>query len=503
MQTRWYLRPVVGYLGTMAAVGLATSLMWMLRQDLLEGAVALLYLLILFSSSLIWGMGPALAGTIVASLTYDYYFTPPILALSGLKTPSQAVMYVVFLTVAIVTSRLATRASLQAQEARLRARESRILYDLSRAIAEARSVDEGLAVTAERVIASFGVGHCSILLPDAQGTLRIQVCRPQGQPQDLEPGETAAAAHAARDNTVTSSGPTLYLPVQFAVHRMGVLRIGPHSDGRPLPAGEYRLLQTFAAAAAAAIDRRQLQDAVTQTEILQQSDQLKSALMGSVSHDLRTPLATIKTGITALLQRDLTWDHDTQRELLVAANDEVDRLTRLISNLLDVSRIEAGALRPDRQWYEIGELIREAVRRIDGRLSDRAITVEVPDDLPLVFVDYVQIQQVITNLIENAAKYAPKGTSIHVDAAVLGSDLVMRVRDHGPGIPATEAERIFSKFYRIGRQHGGTGLGLAICRGLVEAHGGRIWLENPGQPGAVLTVALPLVTPPTLVESEA
>jgi two-component system sensor histidine kinase KdpD len=298
-----------------------------------------------------------------------------------------------------------------------------------------------------------------------------------------------------------SLGTVLFVPIQAGTQCVGVLRLGPHPGGYPLPAAEARLIETVATAAAVAIERWRLQEAATRAEILRRSDELKSALLHSVSHDLRTPLATIKAGITALLEEDMTWDVHGQREILSAANAEVDRLTRLITNLLDLSRIEAGALKPDRQWYEIGELIRDAVGRVANLSPNHAITVKVPDGLPPAFVDYVQMQEVVTNLVTNAAAYSPAGTGIQVTADVEGARLVMHVRDQGPGIPAYEAERIFSKFYRIGQRCEGTGLGLAICRGLVEAHGGRIWVENPGRPGAIFAVALPLPPPPVLTES--
>jgi len=500
MDTHQRLQVIRGYLGTVGGVALATLSMWVVRTHLTIATVALLYLLVVFSSSLIWGMGAAVVGSILALLALDYFFVPPIFTFV-VASPSEAIVIVVFLIVTIVASRLATWARKQAWEARLRARESEILYELGQVVAEARSADEGLDAIAKRAVAAFGVQHCAILLADNLGALRIQTCYPPGGVLDLTRDEDGVAAYAAHRNLVMRYQSSLHVPVQIWARRVGLLRVGPRPDGQPLPSSEHRLLQTFAAAAAVAIDRRRLQETATQAEILLRSDELKSALLSSVSHDLRTPLATIKAGITALLQDGLTLDQSTQREVLSAANDEVDRLTHLINNLLDLSRIEAGVLRPDRQWYDLSELIREAVRRIGGRFPDHRIAVAVSGHLAPMFVDYVQIQEVVTNLIENAARYTPANTTIDITAAVESDCLVMRVRDQGPGVPALEAERIFTKFHRIGQHPRGTGLGLAICRGLVEAHGGRVWVENPGHPGAVFAVALPLLTPPVRAES--
>ncbi len=492
-----HLRLILGYLGTLGGLALVTLVMFEVGSDFAPNSISLMYLLAIFSCALVWGMGPAVVGSVAAAAAFDYFFLPPIFAL-GVTSRSQAVVLIAFLVVTIVTSRLATHARAQAREAQLRARESRALFRLSEAVAGAQSADAALEVITEHVVEIFGVRSCAILLPDAAGALRVQVCFPADVPSTLTRDEEEVAAHASRHHTLIPHQSVLYIPVRVGSDRLGVLRIGPRHDGHPLPSSEHRLLETFAAAAAVAIDRRRLQEGATQAEVLRRSDELKSALLNSVSHDLRTPLTTIKTGITALLEDDMVWEGAARHEMLAAANEEVDRLTRLITNLLDLSRIEAGALRPDRQWYEIGELVRGVVQRVAGRLPAHAVTVEIADDALPVFVDYVQIQAVITNLVDNAALYSAPGTAILVTVGAEGGALVIRVRDQGPGIPAAEAERIFSKFYRLGRHARGTGLGLAICRGFVEAHGGRIWVENPGHSGAILAVSLPLVTAPVL-----
>lgn len=469
--------------------------MWTVRSHLTLAPIALVHLLAVFCTALLWGPGPAIAGSVLAFVVLDYLFVPPFFSLT-VAAPSELLSLVIFLAVAAVTSRLAAGARARAREAEAHARESRALLRLSDAAVNARTTDAALQAIAELTTDVFVLRHCAILLPDSLDVLRVQAWAPAAVPGTLTltRDEEGTAAYVWRDQALVRHGATLYVPLRIGTQRVGVLRIGPRIDGQAVPAAEQALLRTFAAAAAAAIDRRRLLDAATQAEVLRRTDALKSALLGSVSHDLRTPLATLKTGITALLQADVAWDRQTQQEVLAAANEEVDRLTRLIGNLLDLSRIEAGALTPDRQWYEAGELIADSVRR--AGLGNHYVTVEVSDgDLP-VYLDYVQIQQVLANLLDNAAKYSPAGSEIHVLGAAENGALVIRVRDHGPGIPAAEADRIFSKFYRIGGRRTGTGLGLAICKGLVEAHGGRIAVENPGHGGAVFTVSLPLMKPP-------
>jgi len=500
MRISRHLPALLGYLGTVAGVALVSLVMWLARPHLTTATVALMYLLAVFSGALLWGRGPAIVGSILAVLAFDYLFVPPLFTLT-VDAPSDALSLVVFLAVTIVTSRLVARERAQARAAEARARESRALLRMSDAMADAGSADAALRAIAELAVGIFGVRSCAVLLSDALGALRVRVSVPSGEPCDLTREEDGVAAYVSHRDTLIPHESMLFVPVRVGTQRLGVLRIGPRLDGQPLPVGEHRLLQTFAAAAAVAMDRRRLQEAATQAEVLRKSDELKTALLNSVSHDLRTPLAAIKTGITALLD-DLALDRHAQREVLADANEEVDRLTRLIGNLLDLSRIEAGALAPDRQWYEMGEVITDAVRRSADRFRDHHITTAISTpELPLC-VDYVHIQQIVTNLLENAARYSPAGTEIHVGAGVEGDVCIVRVRDHGPGIPASEAERIFSKFYRIGRHRDGTGLGLAICRGLAEAHGGRVTVENPGQPGAVFAVSLPLMTPPALTGAQ-
>lgn len=491
-----------GYLGTVVGLTTVTLALWEARPSITLATIALVYLLGVFCAALLWGMGPAVAGSLLSLLALDYLFLPPRFSL-GLAAPSDAVSLAVFLVVTIITSRLASHARARAREAEAHARESRALLRLSDAVAEAPSVDAALQAVAALTTEIFEVDHCAVLLPDPLGALDVHAASPPHTLRSLTREEDGVAAYVCRRGLLVPFGSCLYLPISLGARRLGVLRVGPRNDGRGLPVSQHHFLQTFAAAAAVALDRRRLQEEATQAEILRRSDELKNALLTTVSHDLRTPLATLKTAITALLQDDLAWDPAAQKDVLGAANEELDRLTRLIDNLLDLSRIEAGALRPDRQWYEIGELIRESVHRAAIRLQRHRVVVNVADgDLPL-WVDYVQIHQVLTNLLDNAAKYSPPGTEIRVTGGVEGDAFVIRVQDQGPGIPALEVERIFSKFYRIGRPRpgGGTGLGLAICKGLVEAHGGRIAVENPGCPGAVFVVTLPLAQPPSLASA--
>jgi two-component system sensor histidine kinase KdpD len=232
-----------------------------------------------------------------------------------------------------------------------------------------------------------------------------------------------------------------------------------------------------------------------QVEILRRTDALRTALLSSVSHDLRTPLASIKAAASSLLQEDMQWDEDTRRSFANTIEREADRLNRLVENLLDMSRIEGGALKPEKEWYAITALVQDVVERLQPLLHGREIRTSLPPDLPPVQVDYLYIDQVVTNLLENVTRYTPAGSPIDVSAEVKNKQMLISVADRGPGIPAGERERIFDKFYRVltsQRDTRGSGLGLAVCRGLVEAHGGRIWVESREGGGALFRFTLPL-----------
>jgi K+-sensing histidine kinase KdpD len=233
-------------------------------------------------------------------------------------------------------------------------------------------------------------------------------------------------------------------------------------------------------------------------EALQRTDALRLALLSSVSHDIRTPLSTIKTAITSLGEEDVQWDEETRRGFITSIERETDRLNNLVENLLDMSRIEAGLLHPERVWYPLDELILDVLDRMDARLQGRKIETHLPAQLPPVELDYVMIDQVLTNLLENAIRYTPAGSPIDVSVQQHNKEVVVSIADRGPGIAPEEREQIFDKFYRVKSKTGeaspaqGTGLGLAICRGLIEAHGGTIHVEARPGGGANFRFTLPL-----------
>jgi two-component system sensor histidine kinase KdpD len=283
------------------------------------------------------------------------------------------------------------------------------------------------------------------------------------------------------------------LALRAGEHDFGVAYIGPRGEGRDYTEKEQRLLAAFTSHAALAIERTRLARALNEAQLVRESDALKSALLSSISHDLRSPLAAIKAFATGLLEAGPGCDVATVREGLTAIDEESDRLNRLVGNLLDLTRLQAGALRVNRDWYVLSEVVEEVLRRMARALSQHPLDTSLPDDLPPLWIDATLVQQVLINLIENAVKYTPPGTRIHLRARRTEGSVTLSVADEGPGIAPAERAAVFERFYRLEESEGkrtGTGLGLAICRGFIEAHGGAIGIEEGGV-GTTITFSLP------------
>ena len=272
-------------------------------------------------------------------------------------------------------------------------------------------------------------------------------------------------------------------------------------NGRPgggtFTSEDERLLTSFADQVALAIERTRLTEEATRAAVLEESDRLKSAMLAAVSHDLRTPLAAIKASASALLDASVAWSDEVRTELLTAIEEETDRLTLMVSNLLDLSRIEGGALHPDRDWHDLGELVDDVARQMRRRAGKRRIDVITPESLPVAVIDYVEVSQVLVNLVGNAINYSADGSRIVVGVDQHPESLEVFVHDEGMGIAPEHLPHVFDTFYRV-RNHGpvaGSGIGLAISKGLVEAHGGRIWVESTVGVGTTIRFTLPLAGP--------
>jgi len=459
------------YAFSMASIALTTLLLTQL-PNLHETNIALVYLLVVLISATMIGLGPALLASVLAFLTFNYFFVPPLHTFT-VSDSQDVVRLLTFLAVAIVTSSLASRAREQADTAQRTATELATLYGLSQTISAEVTLERILPVVAKTTMHLLNIPACSVLLYDSGGRLVERAI-----------SGAAPAEPARRVDSFLRIGPRV----------LGVLRVTQRAPDGPFTAAEHERLEMIASQVVLALERARLVEEASQARAMAESERVKAALLSSVSHDLRTPLAVIKGAMTDLLDESVDWDLATRRDLLAAVDQETDRLNRLVGNLLEMSRIEAGAPHPARSAHDIGDLVADVLSRMQAQLSTHPVTCDIPADLPPVPISYTQIDQVLTNLLENAVKYTPPATPIAIQVAAKTDHLQVMVEDRGPGIPAGMNERIFEKFVRaVGpeRHAAGSGLGLAICRGIVAMHGGRIWVENLPTGGARFVFTLP------------
>lgn len=519
--------PALALATSLALLALLVPLLrhWHGADGPLGPSIPLFFLAPVLLSSIVGGRRAGVVVSVVAILVWDWYFIQPLYTVT-VGTARDLLALMVFLAVALLTGQLSRIARRRAEEALRRAHSSEALYDLSMALITGGDLERILPDLIERLRATFELQACAVLLPGgASGGWRTAAVAGT-LPADLHVEESRDVASVAmwvntqgRESGLGRSGrdreprhgraPRLraheerahFLPLRVEARPVGVLEL-VYAAGTPPDLEREHLLATFANGAAIALEQARLAEEERAAAVARESDRLKSALLSSVSHDLRTPLAGIKAAASSLLQTDVAWSEEDRALFARDIDSEADRLTRLVSNLLDLSRIEAGAIVPDKEWEDLAELADRVIRRLEPRLDGHPVVRDIPTALPPVRLDAVQIEQVLTNLIENAAKYSLSGAPITVAASVdeHGPGLALRlaVSDEGPGIQPSERERIFDKFYRIAgsaRRASGTGMGLAIVKGLVEAHGGRIVVEaaaNRVGHGSAFTVTLPI-----------
>ena len=489
-------RSALGYAVALAGTAVVTGLLLVFRGDVSKTNVVLAYLLVVTAAAAAGGLGPGVTAAALGFLAFDFLFLPPYHTFI-VDDEQDYLSLFVYLLVAVVVSLLVGTSERRRMRAERREQETRMLFDLSSSLVAHGSLEDTLDSVVRTVRALFGLAGCAIVLPSGDG---IRLAAGDGEvPDDL--GERFVGARAAH-TSVQVRGPiggdlepgmALTVPMRSGETVVGALVVvagGPGSSGFGEP--ERRMLATFANQAALAVEQGQQEEQRNRARALQETDRLRTALLNSVSHDLRTPLASIKASASSLLDRDVAWSPAERDEFLATINTEVDRLTRLVHNLLDMSRIEAGALDPRLVETTVAEVVGPVVRR-SRAASRQRVDVDVPDTLPPVLVDPVRLDQVLTNLLDNARGYAAGGP-VQVVARQAGGIVELRVVDHGPGIPGPERERIFDQFYRLkggGKRPEGTGMGLAICRGIVQAHGGNLRVETTPGGGATFVLTLP------------
>jgi two-component system sensor histidine kinase KdpD len=482
------------YLAAVLAAAVATALAYALfgRDQLPD--VVMTYLLGIMLVSSRYGFGPSIVAALSSVAAFDFMFVPPFLtfAVGDLK---HTVTFAVMFLVAIVISGLTQRIRNQAETARHREQRTRALYELSRGLAGAQDRKAVIDAAAGQIESVFKC-QVSVFAPNAGGRLvRIHANADIGELADRDASVAQwvwSNRHEAGLGTTTlPGGRALYLPLMASGGIVGVLGLFPEERERFEVVERRRQVDAFAAQMALAMERAELAEETDRARREIEAEQLRSSLLSSVSHDLRTPLAVI-TGAASTIVEGKALDEATRQDLMKTILEEAERLNRLIRNLLDMTRLESGAIHVKREWLPLEEVVGSALNRLDARLEGRDVRVELPGDLPLAPFDPILMEQVLINLVENAAKYT--SGAIEIGAVSMPEEIVVEVADNGPGIPPGEETRVFEKFHRSIHEGspGGVGLGLAICRAIVAAHGGRIWAQNRDHGGASFRFSLPI-----------
>jgi len=453
-------------------VSAVTVLMNSMRDRFSTAIIALIFLLSVVLSTTLWGMWVGIFSSFAAFLEFNYFFFPPYYSFAVGRT-EDIIVLVVFLAVAMVISNLVGREQKRYEEVQARERDATHLYELSIALTGLKEEKEIANVLVGHLIEIFQAARVEVVIQDADGKESIKVSLPKEAPALFG----------------------LYLTrFPLNTHRgdLGEIQLWTQKPG--LSTLELHLLQTIASQAALSIERVYLSKAETRAKILEESDQLKTALLSSVSHDLRTPLASIEASATTLFNPQVNLEPEARVELQTILVEETEHLNQLVGNLLNMSRIESGVLKLQRNWNSLSEIVEAAFNRMRRQSRGFILENEISDDLPLIPLDSVLMEQVLINLISNSLKYAPKGSQICIEAHQADTDWVeVTLTNYGPHIPAEYLDHIFDKFYSFPNQVrvSGTGLGLSICKGIVEAHGGMIWVANLAE-GIAFHMKLPI-----------
>ena len=445
-----------------------------------------------------YGLWPSLLASVAASLCYNFFFLPPIYTFT-ITDPTNVAAFFFFMLIAILVSNVAARVRTQAVTAIGRVRTTESLYAFSRKLAGTATLDDVLWATAYQIALMLKV-RVVLLLPE-DGVLTVKAGYP---PEDQLDKADLAAANWAWDNDRTAGrgsdtlpgAKRLFLPMRTGRGPIGVIGIDDDRTGPLLTPDQRRLLDALMDQGALAIERVQLVEDMDRVKRTVESDRLRSALLTSISHDLKTPLASVLGAAGTMRDLSSGLTDAEKRELLATVIDESERLNRFIANLLDMTKLESGAIVPNTTRHDIGEIVGSALRRAGKILAHHKVSLELAADLPMLELDAVLFEQVLFNLLDNAAKYAPAGTTISIRSRARPGFVSLQIIDEGEGIPPADLESIFDKFYRAHKGdhvRPGTGLGLAISRGFVEAMHGTISAANrTDRSGAVLTIRLPI-----------
>jgi two-component system sensor histidine kinase KdpD len=492
-----------GYAAAGFVCALATAVAWALFGRFEATNLVMVYLLGVLGISYRYGRGPAVATSVLSVALFDFLFVPPYYSFA-VSDSQYLLTFVVMLAVGLLISNLTASVRLQARVAQHRQVRTEALYTMTRELSRAPSQDEVVAIAVRHVSTVFEA-QAVVLLPGKSGTIAHPTTPGiygsfHGSDLGIARWVHANRVAAGLGTHTLSGADALYLPLAAAHQIVGVLGVLPARPERLLIPEQRHLLETFAGQIAAALERTQLASERAELARKAAAEGVRNSLLSAISHDLRTPLAVLVGASSSLIESSESLSGDARRELATTIHEEAQRMTVLVNNLLDMARLESGAATLARQWSSLEELVGSVLNRLKATLAGHPVQVKLQLDLPLVSVDPVLIEQVLANLLENAAKYTPAGTPIDIDAHARPDGIVVEVADRGPGFPAGDESRLFDKFYRVKTEaaQSGVGLGLAICKAIIVAHGGTITADNRTGGGALFRFVLPAGTPPAM-----
>jgi two-component system, OmpR family, sensor histidine kinase KdpD len=491
---------VWGYLAAVGATGLGLAAATLARRDFGGETVPLIFLMSVLGVAYRFGLGPSLFAAFLSMACYNFFFFPPLYTFT-IADPINIAALFFFLFTALIVSNLTARVRRQADMARNRAAITSALYAFSRNLARNASLDDLLWASVSQIAASLKASAV-VLLPDAGGSLAMAASFPPGEMVDNADIGAAKWSFdngrgAGRGSDTLPGAKRLFLPLRTGRGVIGVVGLGPgYRADIILTPDERRLLDALMDQAAVAIERVRLAREMDDARVAAEAEKLRGALLTSLSHDLRTPLSSILGAANSLREYGELFDPKARGDLIETIEDEAQRMSRFIANLLDMTRLEAGAIELKREPVDVSEVVGAAVHRTKGLLKGFKIVFDIEPDLPLLRLDEVLMEQALVNLLDNAAKYASPPSVITIRALADNASIRIQIMDEGPGIPEDRLSLIFEKFHRVkGRDHqrAGTGLGLAICRGFIEAMSGTIVAANrTDRPGAVFTIEMPV-----------
>jgi len=499
--------PNIYWLWGIAFPLLLTLIDWPFRDMLTSGNILMVYLLGVFLMAIRLGLWPSILASLTSAAAFAFFFAPPIFSFA-IADQENLVGLAVMLVVGIVTSNLAENVLYQARIAKHREQRVSSLYRLSKELAEACSEQEIIEIGVRHIHAEFGACN-TLLFPDSNGLVRYPDAPPSAI--SLQAAELGVARwvfnHGQMLDNSTGALPgaaTVYIPLIGSTGTVGVLALESVNPRRIFLPEQRQLLDAFIDQIIHALEKSSLAEQAKDATLKMQAESLRNSLLSSISHDLRTPLATIVCAASTLETDTGQLDEDRKRKLAGAISEEAQRMSDLTTKILEMARLEAGEVVLNRQWYAPEEIIGSALRRLDKKLKSRQVNVVMPDGQALIYVDAVLLQQVIVNLLDNADKYSPPGLPIDISVETAPFGLSIAVEDSGLGIPEHLQEKIFDKFFRIYAEsaQSGVGLGLSICRAIVEAHGGKIHATNRNIGGAVFQLYLPVLEAAPTIDSE-